>query len=397
MSISPQPGAQDPVAVYVSALTAPHWKTRWQAAQALGELEDSRAVEPLIQAMEDDNQWVRIVAAEALGQIRDQRATDYLLSSLSDHSIWVRRASVVALGQVGDARAVPALMERLLRSPDSEWPEELHGVIAKALGEIGEPAIKVLIDTLNDSDAWVSSAAARALGQIGDPQAITPLTVLIKQENRWVRSAATQALAQIADARAVRAALTTDEAPRAFWKLMALKEIDKSTIQQLTALLEDPNEHIRARAAEVLGQLGDKRDNAGALIAAFQAGPQPDLPRLQIRDELLQDDLDDGKLQKVLDTALQQVQDVALVQDSAGQRPAPQGKVELEIPENIKPLVDALKDSAAEVRLAAAEALGKIGDASIIPILNQVLSDDNSHVRAAAARSLGEIGFRLSR
>lgn len=378
MSISPQPGAQDPVAAYMSALAAPHWKTRWQAAQALGELKSTRAVETLIQALDDGNQWVRIVAAEALGQISDQRATEPLISSLDDNSIWVRRASVVALGQVADSRAIPALMNRLLRSPDSEWPEELHDVIARALGAIGEPAIQVLIDALDAADVWVSSAAARALGRIGDPQAIVPLSSLVKQENRWVRTAATHALAQIADARAVRAALTTDEAPRAFWKLMALKEIDESTVHQLTAFLEDPDEHIRARAAEVLGQLGNNRDNAGSLGATFRAELQPTPSNSrQTQEETPQD-------------TIPQAQDVV-------QQPAPHDRPASKVPENIKPLAAALEDPVAEVRLAAAEALGKIGDAGIIPILSQALGDADSRVRATAARSLGEIGLRLTR
>jgi HEAT repeat protein len=385
MSTSPQPGVQDPVVAYLSALADPHWKTRWQAAQALGELGDSRAIEPLMAALEDDNQWVRIVAVEALGLLGAQEATEYLISSLEDDSMWVRRASVVALGQVGDARAVEPLMQRLLRAPDSEWPEEIHDVLAKALGDIGEPAIKVLVQALEDSDAWVSAAAARALGRIGDPQAITPLTLLMKQENRWVRSAATQALAQIADARAVRAALTTDEAPQAFWKLMALKEIDESTVQQLTTMLDDDDQRIRARAAEVLGQLGNKRVDAGALIASFQSRAQADFSRLD-QDWQQQDHLDDGEFQQMLDMALERVQDGT-----------EQLEPELEVPDNIKPLVIALQDSAPEVRLAAAEALGKIGDESIIPILNKALTDANSRVRAAAARSLGEIGVRVSR
>jgi len=369
------------------ALADPHWKTRWQAAQALGELGDSRAIEPLIAALEDDNQWVRIVAIEALGLLGAQEATEYLLSFLENDSIWVRRASVVALGQVGDARAVEPLMQRLLRAPDSKWPEEIHDVLAKALGDIGEPAIKVLVQALEDTDAWVSAAAARALGRIGDPQAITPLTLLMKQENRWVRSAATQALAQIADARAVRAALTTDEAPQAFWKLMALKEIDESTVQQLTTMLEDDDQRIRARAAEVLGQLGNNRVDARALIASFKSGAQADFTRLD--QDWEQDDLGDDEFQQMLDIALERVQDVA--------EQLERDKPESEIADNVKPLVIALQDSAPEVRLAAAEALGKIGDESIIPVLNKALTDANSRVRAAAARSLGEIGVRVSR
>lgn len=372
MSVSSVPGAQDPAAVYIAALAASHWKTRWQAAQALGELEDPRAVKPLIEALDDSNQWVRIVAAEALGQIRHEGSIEALIYALNDNSVWVRRASVVALGQIGDFTAISSLMQRLLRPPDSEWPEELHDVIAKALGAIGGPAIEGLIDALEDSDMWVSSAAARALGQIGDPQAIVPLTDLMKRDSKWSRSAATQALVQIADARAVRAALTTDEAPRAFWKLMALKEIDESTLRQLKDLLEDPDEQIRARAAEVLGQLGDREGSADSLATVFQAAAKPDvIARPFLESTLRQQSL--SQLEGIL-------------QD----QPPP------ETPDSVGPLVAALQDSAAEVRLAAAEALGKIGDANVIGALHQALADPDSRVRAAVARTLGEIGRSAS-
>jgi HEAT repeat protein len=348
--------AQDSADAHIASLTAPGWKARWQAAQTLGELGDPRAVQPLIKTLGDDNQWVRIVTAEALGLIGDQKAIPALISGLDDENIWVRRASVVALGQIGDPRAIPPLLNRLLGSSESLWPEDLRDTAAKALGDIGEPAIQVLIEALEDSDVWVSGAAARALGQIGDPQAISPLSSLIKGKQSWVRSAATQALAQITDARAVRAALTADEAPRAFWKLMALKEIDQSTINQLTGLMEDPDEHIRTQAAQVLNRLGEDNDaeplpaNLGVkLQSAFrgQATPHPS----EIPD-----------------------------------RPA------LEAPDRVRPLLAALQDPVPEVRAAAVEALGKIGDASVIYALSEVLSDSDSHVRAAAARALGQIG-----
>jgi HEAT repeat protein len=351
-----QPGARDPVGVYISALAAPQWRTRWQAAQALGELADSRAVEPLIETLDDSNQWVRIVAAEALGQIGDENATPALLPALNDESIWVRHASVVALGQIGDTQAIRPLTERILGPPDNEWPEELRDATARALGAIGGPAIQVLIDALGDPDAWVSSAAARALGRIGDPQAITPLTELIKQEHRWVRATATQALAQIADARAVRAALTTDEAPRAFWKLMALREIDEATVGQLTGFLEDADPQVRAKAADVLSQLGQEPAN-GPFAATLRAGFHTTRTATPVRS----------------------------------------GAATADGPGNLSPLLEALKDAAVEVRLAAAEALGKAGDASTIPALTQALQDDDSRVRAAVARSMGEISSRIPR
>jgi HEAT repeat protein len=361
MSVMPQAGVTDPTEL-IPALSAPDWKTRWQTCQTLGELGDKRAVRALIRALNDINQWVRIVAAEALGQIADERATQKLIFGLNDDSIWVRRASVVALGQIGDEEAIPPLMNRLLDPPNSKWPEELRDAIAQALGAIGEPALQTLIHALDDPDPWVSCAAARALGQIGDPQAIAPLAALTKTDQSTVRSFATQALAKIADVRAVRAALTTDEAPRAFWKLMALKEIDESTLQQLQGLLNDPDARIRDQAAEVLSHLGDER-NEQNFAASFR-------------------------------TVVWSTPEHASSEPS--HESGPQAQASPLGGEQIAPLLTALDDPVADVRLAAAEALGKAGDASAIPALSQALQDGDSRVRAAAARAMGEVGFRNS-
>jgi HEAT repeat protein len=367
------PGSQQPSALdaadYVTALSDLDWKTRWQACQTLGELNDKHAVRQLIETLDDDNQWVRIVAAEALGQIGDRAATQALILALRDSSMWVRRASVVALGKIGDEEAIPPLMNRLLDPPNNEWPEDLRDAIAKALGAIGATAIQTLIHALDDPDPWVSCAAARALGQIGAFQAITPLANLTKKKHGLVRSAATEALAQIADVRAVRAALTTDEAPRAFWKLLALKEIGESTISQLRILLDDPDAQVRAQAAEVLSHLGDEH-GAEPLVAVRRAKPAP--------------------------ASRRRLKDSAKAPEPKGQAPGVYKESPVQLLDGLASLVASLRDPVGDVRLAAAEALGKAGDASIIPALSEALEDSDSRVRAAAARAIGEIGARPS-
>jgi HEAT repeat protein len=57
---------------------------RHDAARALAQICDRRAVEPLISALGDDDGRLRIVAAEALGDIRDTRAVEPLIAKLDD-------------------------------------------------------------------------------------------------------------------------------------------------------------------------------------------------------------------------------------------------------------------------------------------------------------------------
>lgn len=49
-----------------------HWIVRYNACAALGRMKDQRAVVPLIEKLDDENQDVRIMAEEALRQITDQ-------------------------------------------------------------------------------------------------------------------------------------------------------------------------------------------------------------------------------------------------------------------------------------------------------------------------------------
>jgi HEAT repeat protein len=54
------------------------------AADALGEIKDTRAVGPLIQALKDNDSFVRMSAAGALGDINDTRAVEPLIHALTD-------------------------------------------------------------------------------------------------------------------------------------------------------------------------------------------------------------------------------------------------------------------------------------------------------------------------
>jgi HEAT repeat protein len=75
---------------------------RQAAAEALGYIQDPRAVEPLVAALldENENNNVRSTASWALGKIKDPRAVEPLTSALEDGNEYVRKYASWALHEI---------------------------------------------------------------------------------------------------------------------------------------------------------------------------------------------------------------------------------------------------------------------------------------------------------
>lgn len=204
---------------------------RETAAEALGILKDRRAVESLIKALDDKDEEVRWKSTWALGNIRDRRAVEPLIYLLSDKSWTVRRFAASALGKIGDERAVESLIESL---NDEEW--HVRKYAADALGKIGdERAVPSLMKTLHDEDGDVKWKAVVALGKMKSG-AVEPLIELLKNEDWHIRGTAAEALGRIGDKTAV-----------------------KPLINILVGWSRDRNKYVRGRAAEALGRIGDEQ------------------------------------------------------------------------------------------------------------------------------------------
>jgi len=78
---------------------------------------------------------------------------------------------------------------------------------AEALGAIGDPrAIEPLTAVLNeDADEQVRAYAAEALGKIDDSRVVEPLIAALRDEESSVRDEAVKALSSSSDPRAVEA------------------------------------------------------------------------------------------------------------------------------------------------------------------------------------------------
>jgi HEAT repeat protein len=123
------------------------------AAHALGEIGDRRAVDPLIEALK--NRALQAEAIRALAKMGDKRAVDALIEVGRDSD------ALRALGKLGDSRAVGHLISAL---------DKGSAAAADALGELGDAsAIAPLIRALG-LDGETRKAAAKALASLGQPQ-----------------------------------------------------------------------------------------------------------------------------------------------------------------------------------------------------------------------------------
>ena len=177
------------------------WEAKGNAALALGLIGDERAGQPLIAALQDQNACVRAAAVEALGAIQAPGRLQALIAALKDHDPKVRKCAAGGAGSIGGAAAVEPLIQ-MLKDEDRTVRE----IVARALGAHKDPrAVDALIAALKDPYANVQINAAEALGQIKSPEAVPPLLGLLANDEEAVRGAAAKGLGDLGDARALKA------------------------------------------------------------------------------------------------------------------------------------------------------------------------------------------------
>lgn len=174
---------------------------RVSAASGLGKLGDIRAVEPLIDALRDDDNRVYTAATLALLQLPpDPRTIEPLLDILHDaysSDMQGRVYAAQALARFPEERILFEFCQTLQRPSLVGSTEQIRRSLAHLLGLRKDPrAVRSLTRCLNygTGDPGVAAEAAWALGQIGDARAIPALMNVVNDANPGVRTAATAAL-----------------------------------------------------------------------------------------------------------------------------------------------------------------------------------------------------------
>jgi HEAT repeat protein len=251
------PGPDDDLAKLVAQ------RTNWvlgNTIRVLGGLGNKRAVEPLMNVLTSSfDKFARQSAALALGHLQDTRAFDVLIKALDDENDTLRKYSMYALAELKDARAFDKLV-LLLKDKDYS----IRDAAISAIGELRhERSFFVLYDLLKEQNTQqepVGRQIVHALGKLGDKRAFEGLANIVRHGHRYTALFAALALGEIGDVRAFDVLLEVlKKTPPNFYASIALGKLkDPRAFDILVRLLEMP-ESLGVHATTGLGALGNKR------------------------------------------------------------------------------------------------------------------------------------------
>ncbi|MCS6266152.1 MAG: HEAT repeat domain-containing protein [Vampirovibrio sp.] len=200
-------------------------KLRCQAIRLLGIMGAEEATVPLMTLLHDKstNYRVRLEVAEALGRLQNSRAVNPLIQLLKDEkesSVYVKESAVKALGMLGDIRALEPLLDLFeaqqgFRKKTTFLFEQVVTAIGK-LGQQNHPAsrkkaLDSLLKALQDDAPSIRLAAVEALSEVGEVSDLPCLTPLLFDENMDVAHATLVSIYKLGDIEALQRILREEE------------------------------------------------------------------------------------------------------------------------------------------------------------------------------------------
>ncbi|HTM44322.1 MAG TPA: HEAT repeat domain-containing protein [Polyangiaceae bacterium] len=171
---------------------------RAAAAEALGEFLTSAGVKHVARAaIGDASPVVRLSAVHALQRLNSEGPAGELAMAMGDADEQVRLAAITAAGRINTFTGGAALLDRL-----NDASSTVRVRAAQIVGQLrfvaAVPALIALLDAGNEGSAEVRSAAAAALGFIGDASARAAVQMASTSDpDRFVRNAARFALRRL--------------------------------------------------------------------------------------------------------------------------------------------------------------------------------------------------------
>lgn len=192
------------IAAIVATLKDDRWPVLRNAAQLLGEMRATSAIEPLRALLRHHDLRVRREALRALTRIGGSSVISIIAKILQGDDSELRRQATLCLGAIKNPATIPLLVQ-FLQAKDWRF-RQLEAKIdaVRALGEIGSTdVLPELIEIVRHRCLFYRSRndalraeALFAIGEIGGPEAIRFLESMEDGSNSLVEKAAVSALKQ---------------------------------------------------------------------------------------------------------------------------------------------------------------------------------------------------------
>jgi HEAT repeat protein len=211
-------------------LDDPIIEVRRAAAQALGHTRHPAAVPFLMEALRDPFWWYE--REHQAGDLFDAiarmgaEAVDPLIEALKDNEGAVRKYSALLLGRIGDKRAIEPLGLALY-----DMHHDVGKAAAEALSHFGADSFEILVEALDHPEMWIRVHSVDALPRIDEPRAALILLEMLKDPEREVKKHVIRAMGELKDARTLPA-LQEIMAQRGDREMHALAKIAIEKIQQ---------------------------------------------------------------------------------------------------------------------------------------------------------------------
>jgi HEAT repeat protein len=185
-------------------LDDPKIEVRQAAAKALGNTGHPAAVPFLMEALRDPYWWYEremqagdlFTAIEKMGEM----AVEPLIEALKDNEGTVRKYAAILLGRMGDPRAIEPLGMALY-----DLHHDVGKASAEALVNFGVNSFEILVEALEHPEMWIRIHSVDVLPKIREPRVALVLLEMLKDPEREVRKHIIEAMGDLKDRRTVPA------------------------------------------------------------------------------------------------------------------------------------------------------------------------------------------------
>ncbi len=267
------------VAIIARLLRDSDMEVQNRAVEVLIRAGDAAVVPHLVEVLKDENEYARRAAVEVLNEVGDAASVKFLLDAIKDADWWVRSRAADALAKIGGPRVLQAVLQ-LVRDRDGD----VRRAAIEILNQTKDTrAVDSLIEATHDTDWWVSERAVDALAEIGNRKAVPRMLEMLRGEPRSIPTAL-RALGKLGDPQALQAVVDQFLHPE--------PSVRAEAVTAAARLVDDSNaESVRQAIRQLAVETSDVALHNAALsaIEAIEARFSPSMVMAAQHARLLQE------------------------------------------------------------------------------------------------------------